>query len=65
MLKALVKTEITTAQKALDERKKVADHKANGGTELLDIVGVNISFCPRGLRKVSLNFNNYELWDPY
>ena len=44
--------EITTAQQALDDQSRIAEHKQSGGTDCLEVVGVNIAFCPRGLRKV-------------
>ena len=52
-LKTLVDNDqITTAEQALSDRASIAEHKHNGGTDSLEVVGVNISFCPRGLRKV-------------
>lgn len=44
--------EITTAQQALDDQSRIAEHKQSGGDGCVEVVGVNIAFCPRGLRKV-------------
>lgn len=52
-LKSLVDDgQITTAEQALDDRSKIAEHKQSGDAGCVEVVGVNIAFCPRGLHKV-------------
>lgn len=39
-------------RQALDDRSKIAEHKQSGDAGCVEVVGVNIAFCPRGLHKV-------------
>ncbi|KAG6868853.1 hypothetical protein C0993_008982 [Termitomyces sp. T159_Od127] len=46
---------IKTTSQALDDRKKIDDHKKKGNKTLIEMVGVNIAFSHQGFVKLGIN----------
>ncbi|KAG6868854.1 hypothetical protein C0993_008983 [Termitomyces sp. T159_Od127] len=46
---------IKTTSQALDDRKKIDDHKKKGNKTLIKMVGVNIAFSHKGFKKLEID----------
>jgi hypothetical protein len=53
---------ITTTTQALANSKAIADHKANGNSDLIKLVGTNIAFSQTGLTAVCYQLLSFAIW---